>query len=75
VAENWVVNVESRSIIGFEIADRGSCEIQVSQVLPGLELSIVTEVLQRLDRADDEKITRSIIGQFQAKSCLNSLKQ
>jgi len=68
VAEYWVVNVEARSIIGFAIADRGSREIQVSQVLPGLELSIITEALQRLDREDDGQITRWLIDQFQEKS-------
>ncbi len=68
VAEYWVVNVEARSVIGFAIADRGSREIQVSQVLPGLELSIITEALQRLDREDDGQITRWLIDQFQEKS-------
>ncbi|TAD77395.1 MAG: Uma2 family endonuclease, partial [Oscillatoriales cyanobacterium] len=57
-----------RSVIGFAIADRGSREIQVSQVLPGLELSIITEALQRLDREDDGQITRWLIDQFQEKS-------
>lgn len=65
VGEYWVVNVEARSVIGFAIADGGSRAIQTSQVLPGLELSIITEALQRLDREDDGQITRWLIHQFQ----------
>lgn len=66
VAEYWVVNVATRSIFGFAIAEGGSREIQVSQVLPGLELAIVAEALQRLDREDDGQITRWLIEKFQA---------
>lgn len=65
VMEYWVVNVEARSVIGFAIADGGSRAIQTSQVLPGLELSIITEALQRLDHEDDGQITRWLINQFQ----------
>lgn len=65
VTEYWVVNVEARSVIGFAIADGGSRAIQTSQVLPGLELSIITEALQRLEHEDDGQITRWLINQFQ----------
>jgi Uma2 family endonuclease len=68
VTEYWVVNVEARSVIGFAIADGGSRVIGISQVLPGLELSIITEALQRLEQEDDGQITRWLIEKFQPKS-------
>lgn len=70
VAEYWVLNVATRSIIAFAIADGGSREIPTSQVLPGLSLAIVGEALERLDREDDGQITRWLINQFQLKTSI-----
>ncbi len=70
VAEYWVVNVATRTIIAFAIADGGSREIQTSKVLAGLSLAIVEEALQRLDHEDDGQITRWLVNQLQLKTSI-----
>lgn len=68
VGESWVVNVPRQEIVAFAIADGGSREIQISQVLPGLKMAIIAEALQRCDREDDGQIPRWLIEQFQSQS-------
>ncbi|WP_215618313.1 hypothetical protein [Leptothoe kymatousa] len=45
-------------LIAFSIAEGHSGQIQVSEVLPGLKMSLVEEALVRSQTADDGAITR-----------------
>jgi Uma2 family endonuclease len=65
VAEYWVVNVAEQDVIAFAIADRRSGEIQVSEVLPGLEMALVEAALQRSQTEDDSALMRWLMGTFQ----------
>lgn len=53
VNEYWVVDVAERQVIAFAVAEGGSRQIRVSGVLPGLDLSLVEEVLVRSQNEDD----------------------
>lgn len=58
VAEYWVVDVAQQHIIAFSVAEGRSGQIQTSEVLPGLELSLVNEALVKTQSDDDGAITR-----------------
>ena len=61
VAEYWVVNVAEQDVIAFAISDRRSGEIQTSEVLPGLEIALVEEALNRSQTEDDSTLMRWLI--------------
>ncbi|MCU0524445.1 MAG: Uma2 family endonuclease [Elainella sp. Prado103] len=65
VAEYWVVQVEAATVIAFTIVDRGSRQISVSTVLPGLTLTTIESALQRSQTEDDGAVTRWLLQQFQ----------
>ena len=65
VAEYWVVNVAEQDVIAFAIADQRSGEVQVSEVLPGLEVSLVEEALRRSQTADDSSLMRWLMDTLQ----------
>ncbi|MEM6255554.1 MAG: Uma2 family endonuclease [Cyanobacteria bacterium P01_D01_bin.156] len=58
VQEYWVVDVNTQQVIAFSIADGRSGQIEVSEVLPGLKMSLVEEALVRSQTDDDGAITR-----------------
>ncbi len=58
VAEYWIVNVAEKQVIAFSIADSRSGEIRTSEVLPGLEITLVEEALQRSQTEDDSTLMR-----------------
>ncbi|KAM3092534.1 Uma2 family endonuclease [Phormidesmis sp. 146-35] len=64
VREYWVVNVETATVIAFEIANGGSRQIQVSLVLPDLSLAVVEEALRRSQTEEDGAVNRWLIEQF-----------
>ncbi|MGL4618412.1 Uma2 family endonuclease [Chroococcidiopsis sp.] len=64
VREYWVVDVNVGDIIAFEISQGSSGEIQESRVLPGLEIALVKEALQRSQTQDDGEITRWLLQSF-----------
>jgi len=66
VREYWVVNVKAAKIIAFEVANLGSRQIQASLVLPGLEIGLVEEALQRSQTDNDGSVSRWLIQQFSA---------
>lgn len=48
ISEYWIVSVKTCEIIAFSISDIGvSQRIQTSQVIPGLQLSLLKETLER----------------------------
>jgi len=64
VAEYWVVNVGTATVIAFKVANGGSCQIDASEVLPGLMMATVEEALQRSQTEDDGAVNRWLLRQF-----------
>lgn len=58
VREYWIVDVLGMTILAFEMSDFGSRQIQVSQVLPGLEMTIIEEALRRSQTEDDTEVSQ-----------------
>ena len=48
VNEYWVVDVQKAQLLAYSMTNQSSQRIQVSQVLPGLEVGVLEEALQRL---------------------------
>lgn len=46
VGEYWIVDVQNLQITALAIADGGSRQIRISQILKGLEISLLEETLQ-----------------------------
>lgn len=65
VAEYWVVDVENAQILAFQIVENGSLRITRSQVLPGLEISVLSEVLKLGQQMDDSQVVSWLMTQFQ----------
>lgn len=64
VKEYWIVDVLGGTILAFAIANQGSRQIQVSQVLPQLSLAIVTEALRRNQTENDTEVSRWLMQEF-----------
>lgn len=64
VAEYWVVDVENTDILAYAMTNRGSYRIEVSQVLPGLPIAILTEALQLSRRSDQSQVGAWLMSQF-----------
>ncbi|NJN30509.1 MAG: Uma2 family endonuclease [Synechococcales cyanobacterium RM1_1_8] len=65
IPEYWVVDVGAAEIVAFAIADGGSRRIAVSQVLPGLGLSVLEAALEMARQQDDSQVTSWLMQQFQ----------
>jgi Uma2 family endonuclease len=66
IQEYWVVDVQNLIVLAFAVAEAGSRQIQVSQVLPGLEIGTVEETLKRSQTTDDGEVNRWLIQEFQS---------
>jgi Uma2 family endonuclease len=62
VKEYWVVDVSAGQVTAFVIAKIGSSQIQASQVLPGLKISLIKEALRRSQTEDDGAISRWLLA-------------
>ena len=58
IREYWIVDVLGMTILAFGMSELGSRQIQLSQVLPGLEMSIMEEALRRNQTEDDTEISQ-----------------
>lgn len=56
VAEYWIVDIQQLLVIAFAIAAGSSQGIQQSQILPGLRVELLYEVLQRQRHANHTQI-------------------
>ncbi|BAU43230.1 Uma2 family endonuclease [Leptolyngbya sp. O-77] len=65
VGEYWVVDVANVQILAFAIADGGSKRITESQVLPGLNLSLLEDTLRRTRETPQSEVIRWLLTQFQ----------
>lgn len=64
VAEYWIVDVQHVEIVAFAIADGGSRRIAQSQVLPGLEFSLLEEALRRTRQINQSSVIAWLLSQF-----------
>jgi hypothetical protein len=53
-------------MIAFEVANQGSRQIQISQVLPGLAMNVVEEALRRSQTDDDGAVSQWLLREFQS---------
>jgi Uma2 family endonuclease len=65
IPEYWVVDVENTRIVAFQIVKNGSRRIAESQVLPGLAIAVLREVLEMSRTMDQAQVGAWLIGQFQ----------
>ena len=64
ISEYWVERANTREVFAFAINGGGSGRIQESRVLPGLEIRLVEEALNRSQTQDDGEINRWLIQIF-----------
>jgi Uma2 family endonuclease len=64
VQEYWVVSVNSGKVIASCLSSTESMPILESQVLPGLEIALIEEVLKRSQIEDDGAISRWLLTKF-----------
>ncbi|MGB3264296.1 MAG: Uma2 family endonuclease, partial [Microcoleus sp.] len=64
IAEYWVDRANTREVFAFAINNGGSGRIQESRVLPGLQIGLVEEALNRSQTQDDGEINRWLIQTF-----------
>lgn len=67
IPEYWVLDVQNVQIIPFIIENGGSRRINESQVLPGLQISLLNEALRKT-RLDHSQVCAWLLSQFQQQS-------
>ncbi|MFM7449952.1 MAG: Uma2 family endonuclease [Leptolyngbyaceae cyanobacterium] len=65
VSEYWVVDVQNAELLAYAIAAQGSTRIQVSQVLPGLNIEVLEEALRRSRKTNQSQVGAWLLAQFQ----------
>jgi Uma2 family endonuclease len=71
IAEYWIVNVLTMQILAFAMAPDGTIRrLRASQVLPGLQLEIIEQALQRSRQENQSATTAWLMEQFQASNLL-----
>lgn len=65
VGEYWVVDVDNAQILAYTIAPQGSQRIQVSQVLPGLNIAVLEAALGRSRETNQSQVGAWLLTQFQ----------
>lgn len=64
VLEYWIVDVENARVLAYTIGNRGSHQIDVSQVLPGLAIATLREALKRSRQMDQSQVGTWLMDQF-----------
>ncbi|HEY9749993.1 MAG TPA: Uma2 family endonuclease [Allocoleopsis sp.] len=65
ISEYWVVDVENRQTLAFEIADGGSRRITESKVLPGLAIAVLRQALEMSREMNQAQVGAWLLTQFQ----------
>lgn len=65
VREYWIVDVKNVQLIAFEVRDLGSRRIRRSQIISGLDLSILEEALRRSRNENHGKVSAWLLNKFQ----------
>lgn len=66
VREYWIIDVQNVQIIAFEIQNLGSRRIDCSQVLPGLEITLLEEALRLSRQMNHGKVSAWLLSQLQS---------
>lgn len=64
VDEYWIVDVSNVELLAFTIENQGSRRIRQSQVLPGLEISLLEQAFQRTRIMNHGKVSAWLLTQF-----------
>lgn len=64
VQEYWVADVAAIQVTAFAVSEGGSKQIQTSNVLAGLSISVIEEALRRSQTEDDGAISRWLLPTF-----------
>jgi Uma2 family endonuclease len=64
IPEYWVVNVQTCQILAFAIANQGSNRIHASQVLPGLAIDLLEELLKQCKAVGTTKARAWLLQQL-----------
>lgn len=65
VSEYWIIDVENVQIIAFAVENQGSRRITQSQVLPGLEMTLLEEAFRRCRETNHGKVSAWLLNQWQ----------
>ncbi|WP_414619506.1 Uma2 family endonuclease [Calothrix sp. CCY 0018] len=65
VNEYWIVDVKNVQIIAFLIENQGSRRITQSQVLPGLNISLLEEAFRRSRQMNHSQVISWLFSEFQ----------
>jgi Uma2 family endonuclease len=65
VNEYWVVDVQKSQLLAYSMTNQGSQRIQISQVLPGLEVGVLEEALQRSRQTNQAEVGAWLLSRFQ----------
>ncbi|MBW4651321.1 MAG: Uma2 family endonuclease [Kastovskya adunca ATA6-11-RM4] len=65
VTEYWIVDVQNVQVIAFAIENGGSRRISLSQALPGLKISLLSEALRRTRQMNQGQVSAWLLAQFQ----------
>ncbi|AFZ44191.1 protein of unknown function DUF820 [Halothece sp. PCC 7418] len=65
VSEYWIIDVQNVEILAFAIRNKGSYRIRESQVLSGLEISLLEQAFQRTRLMNHGKVSAWLMQQFQ----------
>ncbi|MEA5616754.1 Uma2 family endonuclease [Cronbergia sp. UHCC 0137] len=65
VAEYWIVDVQNVQVIAFAIENGGSRRINQSQILPGLEISLLNTALRKTREMSQGEVCAWLLKQFQ----------
>jgi Uma2 family endonuclease len=65
VKEYWVLDVKNVRVLAFEIENQGSHRITESKVLPGLQIALLQEALQRTRQTNQSQVVAWLIAEFQ----------
>ncbi|MBE9167047.1 Uma2 family endonuclease [Pleurocapsales cyanobacterium LEGE 06147] len=65
VSEYWIIDVQKVEVLAFAVENNGSWRIRQSQVLPGLDISLLEEAFQRTRQMNHGKVSAWLLTQFQ----------
>ena len=65
IAEYWLVNVATATVVAYQMLDRGSQQIDVSLIFPGLAIAILNDALQPSRSLDQSEVGAWLMAQFQ----------
>jgi Uma2 family endonuclease len=65
IKEYWIVDIQNVRVIAFQIENKGSTRIAVSQILPELKISLLNEALQRTRSSSHTEVGAWLLQQFQ----------